>query len=377
MRPTLRPPWTKQTFLLRWHPRAPQSIPRRIATTSATNPAPTDFPKLVISPGSASHNSLPTFLEYAKRTKLAPETPYYVGTHYEYTSGLSLMRLGFSLLRVGRKSDAGIDLIGHWALGALREPMRVIIQCKARDASVTPSNVRELEGSFQGIPPNWKNQDVLALLVTTKRATKGVLATIGQSGWPMGFVMVSRAGTIQQFVWNRAASARGLEGVGVTIRHTPRVLLPSSKEVDQEDGEVAKPVKKSRAKFKDAGTKKDIQLTWMGSPVFPDRKLLDQDTLKLMHVIEATAEDQETRLRKESLHKLNSGRLKTEFRLPAPRGGVLPIKSSTTKSRPPNLGRPEEPPKAKPGRPKGSKNKPKRGRPPGSKNKPKVEADAI
>ncbi|KAF1835944.1 hypothetical protein BDW02DRAFT_567546 [Decorospora gaudefroyi] len=283
MRPSLRPTWPKQRSLHAWLPRAPpHRVPRRIATTHAQNAAPVDMPKLVVSPGSAHHNSLLSFVEYAKRVNLASGNSVYVGTHYEYTSALALMRLGFSLLRIGRKDDAGIDLIGHWVLAPLREPLPVIIQCKARRMSVSPAHIRELEGAFRGIPPDWRNKDVLGLLVTTLKATKGVLEAVGMSRWPMGFVLVTKTGLVQQFLWNRAASERGLEGVGVTVRHTPRALLAELGEEETEEPSPKTP-KKRLAKFKNAGTRKDIQLTWMGSPIFPDRETLDQETVQLMH----------------------------------------------------------------------------------------------
>ena len=379
MRPSLRPPWLRQTALLPWLPRAaPQNlVPRRIATTSAANSAPVDIPKLIITPGSVHHNSLPSFLEYAKRMNLAPERTYYIGTHYEYTTALALMRLGFSLLRVGRKQDAGIDLIGHWVLAPLREPLPVIIQCKARKISINPSHVRELEGSFQGIPADWRKKDVLGLLVTTKKATKGVLEALGQSRLPMGFVLVSRDGTVQQFVWNRAASEKGLEGVGVTVRYTPRALVADTEEEDVEEGRALKSgTKKRSAKFKNSGTRKDIQMTWMGSPIFPDRDNLDQETIKLMRVIEPSAEisapaykdkDGKTKLGKprgvdkapssspsvpEAPRKRGRPKGSTTLlsqKVPSPRGGQIPKPQSA------QLAKVE-----RRGRPKGSKNKPKK-----------------
>ncbi|KAF2259001.1 hypothetical protein CC78DRAFT_449711, partial [Lojkania enalia] len=171
-------------------------------------------------PGSPYHNSLPSFLAYASRVNLSPTKTVYVGTHYEYVTALSLLRLGFSLLRTGRKSDAGIDLIGHWLLPPLRSPIPVIVQCKARNITLSPKHVRELEGALQGVPPEWRGKDVLGLLVTTRGATRGVLEALGRNRKAMGFVKVSREGTVEQFVWNKAAGERGLEGVGVTVRHT-------------------------------------------------------------------------------------------------------------------------------------------------------------
>src|SRR4051812_33306749 len=104
MRPSLRSIW----LLPRLPRAAPQNVvPRRMNTTSTPKPAPAGIPKLIIAPGSANHNSLSSFLEYAERSQLAPKSTVYVGTHYEYTTALALMRLGFSLLRVGKGGDAG------------------------------------------------------------------------------------------------------------------------------------------------------------------------------------------------------------------------------------------------------------------------------
>jgi hypothetical protein len=384
MRPLLRPPWPLQTQLLRWHLRAPQSIPRRIATTSASNAAPVDIPKLILSPGSEFHDSLPSFLEYAKRRNLPANTTTYVGTHYEYTTALALLRLGFSLLRVGRRFDDGIDLIGHWVLAPLREPLRVIIQCKARTISVSPCHVRELEGSFFGAPYDWRNKDVLGLLVTPEKATKGTLRAIAESRWPMGFVMISKEGLIQQFVWNKAAAERGLEGVGVVLRHAPRALFPG---LDTPDPKARK-VSKKLAKFQNAGTTKDIVLTWMGSPIFPDRETLDDKTLDLMRDIESETE----KVDPDDSMVFKNGNLRTAIRNPTPRGGVVLTPRQTRKvvekkTRPPRkegekkLGRPRKVVETQAGGPeKAEENKPapakKPGRPKGSKNKPRVAVDS-
>jgi hypothetical protein len=412
MRPSLSPPWPKQACFSAWLPRAtPQRVPRRIATTSAQNSAPVDIPELMIRPGSRQHNSLPSFLEYAKRTKLRADKTVYVGTHYEYICELALRRLGFSLLRIGRAADNGIDLIGHWILAPLREPLPVFMQCKARKISANPMHVRELEGSFQGTPPNWKNRDVLGLLVTTTKATKGTLEALGESRRPMGFVLISREGVIQQFLWNRAASERGLEGVGVTIRHTPRALLADVEEEEEAEAAAAKPSKKRLAKYKNAGTRKDIQLTWMGSPIFPDRDNLDQETVKLMRRMmpsdtpvalggkyrvgrsESSRERRPLTSRTIPIEEADAarprGRPKGSImyyseKLPSPRGGQIPRASTLKKIE--NRGRPKGarnfPGYQKPGRkplepetpePEVSK---KRGRPKGSKNKPKIPVDA-
>jgi hypothetical protein len=379
MRPFLRPPWPSQTQLLRWHPRAPQRNPRRIATTSADNAAPVDVPRLILSPGSPNHDSLPSFLAYAKRRQLAPESAQYVGLHYEYTTALALLRLGFSFLRCGKKNDAGIDLIGHWVLPPLLEPLRVIAQCKARNASVAPCNVRELEGSFQGTPADWKKTDVLGLLITTHRATKGTMKAIGESRWPLGFVMISKEGCVRQLVWNRAASDRGLQGVGVTLRHTPRAGLPDCDLPAKTD---VKP-SKSALKFRTSGTEKDILLTWLGTPIFPDRDDLDPETLKLMRRV---------RKKRTPIPTLMNGETPAIHRDPEPLGGRVKgtrgrprkvvfgeTKPTTTTTTP--VKRP-----VRVGRPPGSKNKPKfvepiipeiKGRPKVSRTKPKLVGEAM
>jgi hypothetical protein len=347
MRPFLRPPWPPQTRLLRWQLRAPQSIPRRIATTSADNAAPTDIPRLILRPGSRNHDSLPSFLEYARRRSLAPESAQYVGLHYEYTTALALLRLGFSFLRCGKKSDAGIDLIGHWVLPPLRDPLRVIAQCKARNASVAPCNVRELEGSFQGTPPGWKKRNVLGLLITTHRATKGVMKTIGESRWPLGFVLITKDGSIRQLVWNKAASDRGLQGVGVTLRHTPRAHL-SDAELSTDTETDVRP-SKAALKFRTSGTDKDILLTWMGTPIFPDRGDLDPETRKLMSLVQDKRPPNPT---------LKNGTTPILYSDPEPFGGRVecnpPSRPRKTASAEMILDKPR-----------------RRGRPPGSKNKPK------
>lgn len=370
MRPLLRVAWLRHAALLPWHPRtAPQSlVPRRIATTSAQNAAPVDIPKLVVRNGHKGHNSLPTFIDYANRTKLSPFSSFYIGTHYEYTTALSFMRLGFSLLRVGSKNDAGIDLIGHWVLAPVSEPLPVIIQCKSRTISVSPSHIRELEGSFRGIPPSWKGKPVLGLLVTTRKATKGTLEAISRSPWPMGFVLMSRHGLIQQFVWNRAASDRGLEGVGVSLRHTPRALLAESDLLEAEEESSQR--KKRASKYANTGTQTDIQLTWMGSPIFPERDTLDQDTLDMIRIIENNEDVRARPLAPSKPPKRGRGRprKKTESTGMTP---VYGIGRPATLHLPPSIrgGQVAEPQES----PKPTKTL---GRPPGSKNKSKIKKDA-
>ncbi|CAE7027541.1 hypothetical protein P3342_006000 [Pyrenophora teres f. teres] len=404
MRPSLRPPWPTQCSLLAWLPRAtPHRVPRRIATTSAQNAAPVDIPKLPIPQKTPRHNSLQSFVEYAKQAQIPTHRAVYVGTHYEYITSLALMRLGFSTVRIGGKADAGIDLLGHWVLAPLREPLPVIIQCKARKIPINPNHIRELEGSFHGVPYQWKNKEVFGLLVTTMKATKGVLEALSHSRCPLGFVLISRDGLIQQFAWNRAASEKGLEGVGVTVRHTPRALLPEE-EQQQEDDESGKP-KKRLAKFKNAGTVKDIQLTWMGSPIFPEREQLDQKTVELMRSVapdkygdpyvpgvQVPCRGRQAQFLEEKITVPRPrGRPRTLYaeKLPSPRGGQIARVQKEHRGRPkgrknnpkeedfvPEEEEEEEEGEETPETPEVPEIRRKRiGRPPGSKNKPKAPVE--
>ncbi|EDU48074.1 conserved hypothetical protein [Pyrenophora tritici-repentis Pt-1C-BFP] len=230
------------------------------------------------------------------------------------------------------------------------------------------------------------------------KATKGVLEALSQSRCPLGFVLISRDGLIQQFAWNRAASEKGLEGVGVTVRHTPRALLPEE-EQQQEDDESGKP-KKRLAKFKNAGTVKDIQLTWMGSPIFPEREHLDQKTIELMRCIgpdsygdpfvpgvQVPRRGRQAQLVEEKKNVPRPrGRPRTLYteKVPSPRGGQIARVQKDHRGRP----------KGRKNRPKGENLVPEEeeqeteeapevseiprkrlGRPPGSKNKPKAPVD--
>ncbi len=172
-----------------------------------------------ITPGSENHNDLPSFLTYAERVNLLPSKTVYVGTHYEYTVADALKRLGFTLTRTGRQSDHGIDLIGTWTLNLFPFPLRVFAQCKANNQKLSPASVRELEGAFNAAPASWRGEDVLGLLAGTQNATRGVRDALVRSRWPMGFLKISREGLVEQFLWNKSATERGLEGVDVGTRH--------------------------------------------------------------------------------------------------------------------------------------------------------------
>lgn len=292
MRPLLRP-------TLKRIP--PFSHPLRVTSytavhhTSASNVAPVQLPKLIVAHGSPNHNSLSSFLDYAARRQLKPHTTVFLGTSYEYRVAESLQRLGFSLVRTGGSNDAGIDLIGHWMLSVFREPIPTILQCKFSKKSCSPNEVRALEGSFRSIPPDWRNKDVLGVLVTTLKATEGMRRQMLQSTRPLAFIQVSPTGTITQFIWNRAATERGLEGVGVTPRYT---IIPPEKQAlrlpafsiasvppEKNFGallDIDPTMKRQRHK---SITVIDVQLTWLGTPISPDSEEIATRTLEQINAI--------------------------------------------------------------------------------------------
>ena len=61
----------------------------------------------------------------------------------------------------------------------------------------------------------------MALLASTREATKGIREAMTRSRWPMGFLNVTPDGSVQQFLWNHSATEKGLEGMGVALRHAP------------------------------------------------------------------------------------------------------------------------------------------------------------
>lgn len=171
----------------------------------------------VIAHGSLHHTSLPEFLKYAEAANLSPTSTVYRGTHYEYTVAETLERLAFSLTRVGRASDLGIDLLGSWALPSRPKPLNVLVQCKAE--APKPSMIRELEGAVVGAPVRYRGEGTIAILAAAKEATKGVRDAVGRSGLPMAYLNITIEGKIRQFVWNHAAVECGLEGVGVALKY--------------------------------------------------------------------------------------------------------------------------------------------------------------
>ena len=120
------------------------------------------------------HSDLASYLDDAKRRGLDEKSTLFTGTRYEYLVASRLSRYGFSLTRVGKTSDYGIDLVGEWTIPSSSSlsasppaiKIRVLIQCKGGGGQrIGPHLIRELEGSFAGAPPGWRGGGVLGLLV--------------------------------------------------------------------------------------------------------------------------------------------------------------------------------------------------------------------
>ena len=198
--------------------------------SDSSSTLPSDSSRLkrpaIISHGSEHHQDLASFLAYAKRQKLSETSTTFQGTHYEYTVASGLTRLGFDVLRTGKASDLGIDLLGWWHLPLSShsdaQPMKVLLQCKAYVAKLGPRYVRELEGSFPGAPAHWQGNGVMGFLVAPSEATKGMREAMVKSRLPLGFMQVTRDGKVLQMLWNQKASLWGLEGFGVTKKFTQK-----------------------------------------------------------------------------------------------------------------------------------------------------------
>jgi len=240
----------RRRTLLSFRPAYKSASSRWQSTSSNAKSQPPPHP----ASNTQNHHDLPTFRSYASRTHLDPTSTVYIGTHYEYTVLTSLRRFNLSLTRIGGRSDAGIDLLGHWHLPSNPQPLRVLVQCKALKAKAGPNLVRELEGAFAGAPAGWRGDGVVGMLVSPREATKGVREALGRSGLPLAWVLVGLEGQVRQCLWNQRAGEVGLDGVGVTVRYTPK----EKRDVNG-DGE---------------NVERDLALTWKGE-VMEEPKVQD------------------------------------------------------------------------------------------------------
>nr|POE85389.1 uncharacterized protein, mitochondrial [Quercus suber] len=240
------------------------------APANAAGVGQTSIPPRLLCPRSVNHHDLPSFLAYASRVGLDARSTTYKGTFYEYVVDQSLSRFNFKLQRTGRSNDLGIDLVGQWTLPkqlATEPALRVLVQCKA--VKPTPSMVRELEGAYVGAPAGWRGDGVLALLVASKEATKGVRAALQRSRWPMGILQVTVEGEVKQFLWNAVAAQAGLEGLGVTVRYGAAESRAAGAGLHDDEARVPSGGVPSN---KASGS---IALTWLGRPLEMGRHEMD------------------------------------------------------------------------------------------------------
>lgn len=191
-----------------------------------------------------SHHDLQSFVDFTKKHGLSTLTSVYKGTHFEYTVAEALKTFGFDLHRTGKSNDLGIDLLGTWRLPGQKEDLKVFVQCKV--TRPMPATVRELEGAYVGAPAGWQGGSTIALLVSSKPATKGVVTAVQRSKSPIGVLQIDGDGVPKQFLWNAVAGESGLAGLGVTAKY--------------KDGS-------SVAQVKSTLPGESIALTWKGRPM--------------------------------------------------------------------------------------------------------------
>lgn len=171
----------------------------------------------------SQHNDLDSFLRYASRTGLDPESKVFRGTHYEYVTQATLQRLSISTQRTGAANDRGIDLLGTWHLPTLTREVKVFVQCKILGSGrAGPVLARELEGAFKGLPSKYANDPgVIGMLVTTSQSTKSMRDALQRSDLPMIHLACGTDGSLSQMSWNRTAENHGLAGVTVGQTYKP------------------------------------------------------------------------------------------------------------------------------------------------------------
>ncbi|KAL2851980.1 hypothetical protein BJY01DRAFT_104130 [Aspergillus pseudoustus] len=245
------------------------SLPNNASRTSIITPLTRRLfalPPIPASP-SPSHTSLSTFLAYASRISLPESTTTYQGTLYEYTVQTYLRNSGFSLHRVGGRSDLGVDLTGTWHVGehpVTDPPVRVIVQCKSLKGKLGPSVVREVEGvagRFVRARPSGRKGEgsggagYAGVLVSPREATRGVREALGRSRMPLVWMMLGWDGVLRQVLWNSRVEALGggLGGLGVETVYRSGLQLRNGTESDFGSDE--------------AKQRQEVRLMWEGKEV--------------------------------------------------------------------------------------------------------------
>ncbi|KAL3461619.1 hypothetical protein BJX64DRAFT_155733 [Aspergillus heterothallicus] len=258
--------YTRQLFTsLSQTPLPPNNVSRASTTITPLTRRLFALPPIPASP-SPSHNSLSTFLVYASRTSLPESTTTYQGTLYEYIVQTYLRNSGFSLYRVGGRSDLGVDLSGTWHVGAnpvTDPPVRVVVQCKSLKGKLGPSVVRELEGvagrfvraRSSSVTGEGSGGGYAGVLVSPREATKGVREALGRSGMPLVWMMVGWDGVLRQVLWNSSVESLGggLGGLGVETVYRPGIDPGNESEFASGSDKVEQ--------------RQEVRLTWEGKEV--------------------------------------------------------------------------------------------------------------
>ncbi|GJJ10421.1 hypothetical protein Clacol_004647 [Clathrus columnatus] len=131
------------------------------------------------------------------------------GNAFEERSVSVLQKLSMSLLKVGGKSDGGVDLQGWWFVpisphrlkeqqritgeviktwkapdGTIRRRLRILGQCKAEQKKIGPRYIRELEGVLARHESSLNNP-VIGLLVSESEFSRSTLLTAYSSRLPL------------------------------------------------------------------------------------------------------------------------------------------------------------------------------------------------
>ncbi|KAK9450671.1 uncharacterized protein V1518DRAFT_425446 [Limtongia smithiae] len=160
------------------------------------------------------HDSLASFLIYARQTNLSTSSTYYVGTCYEYAVLDALKFARMSLERCGGTGDNGIDLRGTISLAA--KPSPVLVQCKHEKTKPGVRHIRELEGACAGY-----SADTLGVLAARWPMTTAAQRTFLMSDRALMFTLVTppeEGATVKQMIWNNSAQKllKGLSVVSVS-----------------------------------------------------------------------------------------------------------------------------------------------------------------
>lgn len=114
----------------------------------------------------------------------------HAGTAYEEHVLAYLQRaLTATVVRIGGSNDQGVDLRGH--IDANHRSIDLIVQCKHYQTIVTPSVIRELQGTLYGFGANSQDQHFFGVLACSNGIRDGSLEALRASPLPMGVLVLA------------------------------------------------------------------------------------------------------------------------------------------------------------------------------------------